>query len=203
MSLIDALFKNQILFDIFRQIVHKNFELEKKTIKKELDLSKISTVLDFGCGIGQHSDIFIDKNYYGLDSDERCIAYAKEHFKGNFILSNDKKLPFESGFFDAVLVNNTFHHIPDGQMDDILKELHRVVKKSGAMFVLDIVSSKNQTNPVSRLMVGLDRGKFARDFEQIRPYFENYFKIQKCYYIKTALYRYKEYIIILSSNAGK
>ena len=51
----------------------------------------------------------------------------------NFIIADARKLPFENESFELVCSNNTFEHIPESILKDILKEFHRLVKNDGVM----------------------------------------------------------------------
>src|SRR5437588_12023292 len=50
-----------------------------------------------------------------------------------FIQADASRLPFAAGAFDAVICNHTVEHFVD--LDLALKEIGRVVKPSGALFV--------------------------------------------------------------------
>ncbi len=200
--LIETLFRNQKLFDLFRFVVHGDFKFEKKLIVEEINLDAVAKVLDFGCGIGQYSTIFENKTYHGVDSDELCINYALKKFKGTFVLSKSDSLPFANDFFDLILIINTFHHVSEKDLQKILCELKRVLNKSGKIFILDVERAASQPNIISKTMLKLDRGKFARDFAQIRPAFEKYFRVEKHGFVNTAIYKYREYFAVLCHSVA-
>jgi len=196
--IINKIFTNEAFFYLFRKLIHKDFKKEKEIIKTNLNFARQIVVLDFGCGIGQFSTVFNNDIYYGIDNDRICVEFAKKKFKGEFILNKTNKIPFNSETFDLVLILNTFHHLSDSDISPILTEVKRVLKKHGKLFVLDVISVRSQQNPISRFMLRMDRGKFARDFEEMRAVLEKQFKVEKLEYIFTALYKYKEYFAILS-----
>lgn len=111
---------------------------------KHLDLQKIKTVLELGCGIGFVSR-YLAETYnltvYGTDYDNEQIQTAKQlHLNINrltFQVENASALSFENSSIDLVLSQNVFHHIPDWQI--AIKEIARVLRP-GAYFVwMDLV----------------------------------------------------------------
>lgn len=123
-----------------------------------MDVPKGTKVLDFGCGRGTTSYILSN---YGFDTvgleisytelSEKLTSYvfpeAKQQplydvtkkecrnkgQKLDFIFYDGKKLPFEDGTFDAVLAYAVLEHVEN--IEEILFELNRVLKKGGILFI--------------------------------------------------------------------
>jgi ubiquinone/menaquinone biosynthesis C-methylase UbiE len=55
---------------------------------------------------------------------------------------DSKKLPYESGSFDAVMSNSIVHHIPEPA--SVFSEMSRVVKPGGLLFVRDLLRPDDQ-----------------------------------------------------------
>jgi SAM-dependent methyltransferase len=74
-------------------------------------------ILDFGCGIGETARILREKLpgaiVHGVDPSEESLATARalDVPGATFYLIDGVRLPFESGSFDLVYSNGTFHHI--------------------------------------------------------------------------------------------
>ena len=114
---------------------------------KLIDLTKIKTVLELGCGIGFVSTYLAetyDYNVYGTDYDPEQIQLAKnlqpklEHL--HFQVEDATKLSFEDSNIDLVLSQNVFHHIPN--WGDAIKEITRVLSSGGYFIWLDLTFPK-------------------------------------------------------------
>jgi ubiquinone/menaquinone biosynthesis C-methylase UbiE len=104
---------------------------------------KIKKVLDLGCGTGRHV-IYLAKNgfeVYGLDIAEEGIRQTKVWLKKTRLKANLKvgsiyaKLPYSDNFFDAVISTHTFHHQKIEVIRQAIKELIRVLKSGGLIFM--------------------------------------------------------------------
>lgn len=98
-------------------------------------------VLDVGCGTGAQSLILAELGFkaYGIDISDGLLRKAKEKFKriksaAEFIQSSCTNLPFQTQTFDVeVCFYNVLNHIP--KYESALKEMSRVLKKNGVMFL--------------------------------------------------------------------
>ena len=102
-----------------------------------------SKILDFGCGSGRHVIYFAKKGFevYGFDASETAIKRAREVLKSENLFADlrvwdmTKPLPYEDVFFDAVLVLRVMHHTYMDNIKRIVKEIDRVLKKDGYLFL--------------------------------------------------------------------
>ncbi|MGN0740550.1 MAG: class I SAM-dependent methyltransferase [Treponema sp.] len=108
-------------------------------------------ILDFGCGDG-NSARFIGKHiknyeYYGIDISQKSIEKAALRSIPNttFCFYDGSHIPFEDCTFDIVFVSCVFHHINQSEHLNVLKEIHRVLKKGGKLFVFE----HNPNNPLT------------------------------------------------------
>jgi len=114
---------------------------------KQIEIEKIKTVLELGCGIGFVSSYLAktyDFNVYGTDYDIEQIQLAKKfqpkinHL--HFQVEDATKLLFEDSSIDLVVSQNVFHHIPN--WEDAIKEIARVLSNGGYFIWLDLSFSK-------------------------------------------------------------
>lgn len=107
-------------------------------------------ILDVGTGSGSFISNFTElfKDYVeiiGIDSSEKAINAAKAAFKQDnikFIQMDASKMDFEDNSMDTVCISNTLHHLSN--MDDVLKEMLRVLKPGG-LFIINEMFCDNQS----------------------------------------------------------
>ena len=91
-------------------------------------------ILDIGCGEG-HITAEIQKNFLGaevsgLDYSISAISYAVEKFPGiDFCVADAYNPLYCDNYFDAVVCNNLWEHIPDPLA--LLKGMNRILKDGG------------------------------------------------------------------------
>jgi len=91
------------------------------------------TVLDVGCGIGEHSTEIIKlwkaKSYFGVDISAGMVKDAKRRYPTvDFIAADGCSLPFQNGNLDVVTSSFAFHHVPVALRRKFLQEQLRVGK---------------------------------------------------------------------------
>lgn len=92
-----------------------------------------SSVLDAGCGNGKNMRIRPDLKFTGCDTSEALLDICRN--EGHDVVNaNIKCLPFENEKFDVVICIAVLHHI-DNNRSSVLKELFRVMKPGGLLFV--------------------------------------------------------------------
>lgn len=109
-----------------------------------LDIKENINILDVGCGTGRALGLAAKLannkgSFYGVDLSAKMIEKAKENFKGkrnfHFIKSNAESIPLKNYLFDIIICTNSFHHYL--QPDKALKEMHRLLKLGGRLYILD------------------------------------------------------------------
>jgi ubiquinone/menaquinone biosynthesis C-methylase UbiE len=108
-------------------------------------------LLDFGCGIGVAAARLAERvpeaEVVGVDPSAESIRAAEKQGapRTRFVVSTETRLPFPDASFDLVYSNGTFHHIPHADHPAILRELHRVVRPGGDIFIFE----NNPFNPAT------------------------------------------------------
>ena len=113
--------------------------------KKVIDLAnnwKPGKILDLGCGNGRHLIPFTKKGFdcYGIDFSKNMINNSKESFKKNNLKATFKqgtltKIPFKDNNFDYIICLASFHHLNKKEQSTSLKEIKRVLKPNGKLFI--------------------------------------------------------------------
>ncbi|MFH1590543.1 MAG: class I SAM-dependent methyltransferase [archaeon] len=112
----------------------KNFFMRQLTRKYVKQGGKI---LEGGCGTGQHVYAFNNWGYdsYGIDFAKSTIKAVNRVFPSLKIIEGDvNSLPYSSGFFDACWSLGVIEHFYGGY-EQIVREMERVVKTDGYIFV--------------------------------------------------------------------
>lgn len=109
----------------------------------EIEFPENSRVLEVGCGTGPICRTLASipnvSEVIGIDPSEHLLSKAKEISKGlegiSYQAGDGRKLDFEDNTFDAVILHTILTHVPGPE--DILSEVHRVLKPGGWLGVCD------------------------------------------------------------------
>jgi ubiquinone/menaquinone biosynthesis C-methylase UbiE len=119
-------------------------------IVKLLKERKAKTVLDLGSGTGRHS-VYLAKNgftVYGLDSSPEGLQATQkwlsaEGLTAELHLGNmTAGLPYPDAFFDGLICIRVMHHGDSATVQKIAREITRVIKSGGILFVTVATSRK-------------------------------------------------------------
>lgn len=108
-------------------------------------------ILDFGCGVGNsighlHA-AFPTAILHGADLSGTSIDLARSaHGQiAKFTVIEDSRLAYADAAFDAAFVACVFHHIPPAERLHWMRELRRVLRPGGRLFVFE----HNLLNPLT------------------------------------------------------
>ncbi len=98
--------------------------------------------LDLGCGIGRHTVLFAGNgfNTYDFDISKYGLDKIKEWLDSLNLSANLKEgdmldLPYENDSFDCILCRNVISHQDTLGVKQIIKELYRVLKDNGEVYL--------------------------------------------------------------------
>ena len=102
---------------------------------------KASRILDYGCGKGdiveegrrRQLKIYGVEAFYG-GSTIREVVKDKGLLGGAIVELDDGRIPFPDYYFDLVVSNQVFEHVPD--LDQVLTEISRVLTSIGKLLCL-------------------------------------------------------------------
>lgn len=99
-------------------------------------------LLDVGCGSKPYQNLFLNvTEYIGMDIE--VSGNDKDNKKYIDVYYDGKTIPFDSNSFDSVISSEVFEHVFN--LEDILKEINRVLKPGGnALFTLPFVWEEHE-----------------------------------------------------------
>ncbi len=116
---------------------------QAKTIREFLKEGGLAA-LDVGCGIGAQT-AFIARyaaGTVGIDPNRGDVREAQDRYGGRhlgFMVARAEMLCFADGSFDAIVFNESLHHVPILRQVDALREGHRVLRRQGRMLIIEPV----------------------------------------------------------------
>lgn len=130
-----------------------NRDIEVPALIKIIGKVKNKTILDMGCGFGDHAQKLSKQKYkklVGFDISKKLIKFANEQRIPNstfYVGDMSKRLKQENSSFDIVYSALAIHYIKN--INKLFREVNRVLKKNG-VFVFStghpIFNLMNQTN---------------------------------------------------------
>jgi len=93
-------------------------------------------LLDGGCAWGYGTRFFAVKarSSFGVDSNENYIDVARNRYPEiDFRTCRLEETPFESEFFDCIVLNDVIEHVPEEK--HVLNEIHRILRPGGILII--------------------------------------------------------------------
>lgn len=121
----------------FRQLA-----LEGLTIAPE------TSVLDLCCGSGQTTQFLVERSHHvtGLDASPLSLKRARKNVpQADYVEAFAEAMPFPDNQFDVVHTSVALHEMAPQQLQQILKEVHRIVRPNGYFTLVDF---HKPTNPL-------------------------------------------------------
>lgn len=113
----------------------------KNHFEKHIELTN-KRILDWGCGPGRiirHLPSVIGNNceFYGTDYNRQSINWCDENIKGVQFNQNtlSATLPYADNFMDVIYGISIFTHLSEQLHHDWYRELYRILKPNGILFL--------------------------------------------------------------------
>lgn len=148
-----------------------------RIVSKYLSSEKKLKVLDWGCGDG-HLSYFLCKkknlqvNAFSFDDLGKISSLFSQFFQKNFVFhkgdyADPVNLPLANGTFDAIFSMGVLEHVRETGGNEVssLKELYRVLKPGGLLFVFHFPNRYSWIEMVNRQAVKLKlTSKYVHNF---------------------------------------
>lgn len=170
--------------------VYDVFELILSDVRNQItkEINPINkSVLDVATGTGS---LAIDlcksaKKVVGIDLSSKMLDVAEKKRKNDnlsFLLMDASNMKFNDEEFDLVTISLGLHDMPLDIRTLVLKEVKRVLKRNGKLYILEYDLPQNPLGAVSSRLINTFESKYYLDF--INSDFYNYlntfgFKIEK------------------------
>lgn len=104
--------------------------VRESLFRSVLELRPIAAVnvLDVGCGQKRYQVLFEEANYIGID-----IPDSNSEGNKADIYADASSMPFADNSFDCVICTEVIEHV--NSPDNVLKEIHRVIKNGGFLII--------------------------------------------------------------------
>lgn len=172
-------------YEEFKQYKGKKVHQQIVDFCNLLKIKKGIKILDLGCGRG---DLAIEcarrgAVVTGIDYSKDGITLAKESLKNQslliqqnvkFLVMDAKKLKFSDNTFDIVTSVDVFEHLYHEELEVVMRELSRVLKKNGKLIIhtapnkiyLDYVH-KLWTYPMNILLIKINKLVTKKDYPSL------------------------------------
>lgn len=125
-----------------------NFNLKISTDDFIVSVPFESKILDFGCGYGRITKQILDLGYrevIGIDSSKEMVSRGlSECPELDLRYLSAEVLPFPDGEFDSIVLCAVLTCIPEQSCrNNILSELHRVLKPQGIIYLAEFCSDQS------------------------------------------------------------
>jgi len=130
------------------------------------ELNLPTPILDVGCGDGHFAGVAFEKPLdVGIDPWREMLPHARAYGGYRLVIQGlGSELPFAANEFASVISNSVLEHIP--QVDEVLREIHRVLRPGG-WFVFCVPNHRfPQELSVSKFFERLGLKQLARTYSR-------------------------------------
>ena len=120
----------------FRQLALENIAIDRDT-----------KVLDLCCGAGQTTKFLVQRSddVTGLDISPVALARAKNNVpEAKYVEGLAQNIPLPDNQFDLVHTSSALHEMTPRELEQIFKEVYRVLKPGGIFALVDFHQPNNQ-----------------------------------------------------------
>ncbi|MEO3405558.1 class I SAM-dependent methyltransferase [Mucilaginibacter sp. CAU 1740] len=154
-------------FSFFYPVVDVFLKPQKEKLFSEINLLPNGRLLEIGVGNGAHFSLYKKHHITGIDTSEAMLKIAQRNCPGNIqVLKMDgAALLFDADTFDYVVLSHVIAVVDDP--DQLLKEVMRVLKPKGKVFILNHFTPDNWLNYIDRAFSAIAKRLHFKSFFRI------------------------------------
>ncbi|XGV99259.1 MAG: class I SAM-dependent methyltransferase [Leptolyngbya sp. BL-A-14] len=147
----DWSYQYQWVYDSFARLAALSVGGERRFRQLALEgvpIAPETTVLDLCCGSGQTTQFLVERSHHvtGLDASPLSLKRAEKNVpQATYIEAFAEAMPFPDNHFDVVHTSVALHEMEAQQLQQILKEVQRVLRPGGYFALVDF---HKPTNPL-------------------------------------------------------
>jgi SAM-dependent methyltransferase len=135
----------------------------KRALVEQMAVADHQSVLDLGCGTGTLTQMLKQRypsaNLIGLDGDASILEIARAKAQRaraaiEFAQGMAYALPFADASLDRVVSSLMFHHLTLEDKERTAREMRRVLKPNGAVYIADLGKPDNWLVAIPGLVIG-------------------------------------------------
>jgi SAM-dependent methyltransferase len=134
----------------------KELHPEMKSIAARFREESCERILDIGCGTGRHTVYLAQEGFevYSLDISPTALKYtidmlSTHDLSAHLTLHDMNILPFEDGYFDAVICIQVIHHNTVDRIHKTVQEICRILHEKGLIWIT-VPVSKNEPSETQK-----------------------------------------------------
>lgn len=183
--MINWILKNPTIWRFFRKTLDLFFGLYRKrfAILRSFGIAENTSVIDIACGTGEYSAI-TNGRYLGVDMSQQYIDRAQKLYgteNKKFLCDDANTAAIKDASYEAAILIDATHHLPDDENRALFKTLNRVASKT--IVICDPVAQE-KGNLIGRFLIYLDRGNYVRPKEMLLNMIKETLNIEKVQDIK-------------------
>lgn len=137
-------------FARFYPLIDFFLDSQKPILAAEVNKLEPAHILEIGVGNGKHIKLFEKHHFTGIDTSAEMLEKARQYNASvvDLICMDGENLTFANDSFDHVILSHVVSVVDD--VDQLLKEAHRVTKIGGKLFMLNHFTPNNWLGAVDR-----------------------------------------------------
>lgn len=164
--MLHTLLEDPRVFAFTQKLNPMTVSLYRRLVTTYVSAGPGAAVLDIGCGVGAHRPLFPDARYVGIDVNAEYIRVASAR-PGTFLVMDAGALDFPEGSFDTAFTVATCHHLDDGRILSMVRNVLQVLRPGGTFHIIDPVLPVSPRAALKAALFRRDRGRFQRTVPEL------------------------------------